>query len=827
MLNVATLDTSDIQNKIDEGQLMIDHGRLQEITLSESVVAEVGSCLMSSLIGPKYQNLKATEKELNEIYGQIVVLAVQREKSQISAFATPWLFGDIKECLRRKITPEQSKLQNELAQIPVTHASHTRAVIEAGGLCSGILMPDETRTLLLRNVPDEWSDLDVEYELEEFGDIREVYRFPRRGNSYTSKPWGKVTFKEAYSAKDALDDYEGDIHLAPEGISKTTMTRNEFKIRLQWCRRPTKGLAFVTPRDPEDALLLSGHRLCINGSIVVVRLDRKDSTKLFIARLSSSTTEDEVERALNDIASIESVRMPRLNVGETEPEMHQAITGRLNMKIMEFAERDEFSVNVIKPKPANYDYIAYATFSNPETGLVAVNRLNGSLFDGKTLQAYPELRSSLHVQRDVYITLEEQLNQKIVELRGINKSVRINAKELRSGHFAINFEANDVNVLSSIRNTLNEMISGHQVGYASKDEERALFSPAGRDLLTRLQKSEYLRLLIRVDNRLRTVTMYGEEMDILEAEEEIQVFLLQFRKMKTREIPLKGEGRPPGLMKSLLLDHGLEMETLRRQTGVAMLTLSLQKHILTATGNDGCLVKLVQTISAAIQKLQENYALPQPDDVDCTVCFCPIEEKVYRLEDCGHPYCDECITGLIKSGLNDKQFPILCANEDCSQALVWKDFNNWMGQEQRMDLVKSSVESFVAQNPRRYKFCQSADCSMVYRVGYNEGSPYQCAGCGITICTKCHAQYHYGLSCAMYRSKLNTADYDLEEWVRKNPGIRALCPGCKAPIEKDGGCSHVQCAQCKIHMCWWCKRTFTSSGQTYDHQDSCNRIGTL
>ena len=826
MLNVVKLDDSEIQRKIDTEDFIINEKKLDEITVTDNVVAEVGSSLMSFLIGPKFQNLKAMEKELNTQYERIVVLEPQRDKFQMKAFTTPTLSDDIKKYLQHKIAPEQLKLQKEVKQIPVSDNSHTKALIDAGGLCSDILMPDETRTLLLRNVPDEWTKSDVEQEFEKFGEISDVFPFSLSRNwQGGNKPWGKVTFFKPDSVKKAMDSYEGVVLLFPDGIDKTATTKNEFKIRLQWCRRPTKGLAFVTPRDPEDAMLMSGRRMVINGSIVTIRLDRKDPTKLFIPKLPRSTTENDVKHALNHEVPIESVRMPRENVGETQAEMVTAITGRMNMKVMEFAKRDEFSVTIMKPKAASFDYFGFVSFSNPETGLVAINRLNGSIFDGKELSACPELRTSLHVQKDVYATLKNQLDVVIQQLRADHRSVKLNIKELKSGHFAINLEADSVDLMSNIRNSLHEMISGRRIECASKEDEQALFSPDARNLFSRLQR--YLTLLIRVDNRLRTVTMYGDQSDITEGKEEIKVFLGRFQNMKTREISLRGEGRPQGLMKYLLLEHGLEMTTLREHTGVAVLTLVLQKHMLTATGNVESLEKLADAVSDAMEKLEKDRVVSRPDDIDCTVCFCPIDGKIYRLEDCGHPYCSECIRDLIKNGINSKQIPILCSAEGCQHPLVWKDFNNMLGSDQRQELMKSSVEKFVAQNPETYKFCSTADCVMVYRIGYNEGLPYECAGCGIIICTKCHTQYHHGMSCAMYLSKLNTPDYDLEEWVREKPDIRALCPGCKTPIEKNGGCSHMHCTQCNVHICWWCKKTFRSAGETYDHQGSCNRIGTL
>ena len=445
----------------------------------------------------------------------------------------------------------------------------------------------------------------------------------------------------------------------------------------------------------------------------------------------------------------------------------------------------------------------------------AVDRLHGSLFDGQKLSAYAEMRTSLHVQKDIYNALKPQLATTIEQIKRNHKSVRINVKELRSGHFAVNLEADSVDLMSDTRNVLQKIVSGRQIECSSKEEEQALFSHAGRDLLTRLQS--YLMLLVRIDNRLRTVTLYGDQNDIEEAIEEVQVFSGRFKNLKTREISLKGDGKPPGLMKHLMVKHGLEMEPLRRETGVEMLSLVLKNHVLKATGSPDSTEKLLQAVAAAAKEIQNNSVVLQPDDIDCKVCFCPIEGYIYRLEYCGHPYGSECIGGLIKSGINSKQFPILCAEEECEQPLVWKDFNYWIGPEQRQDLVKSSIESFVAQNSDTYKFCETADCPMVYRVGYNEGAPYQCDGCAVVICTRCQSQYHYGLSCAMYRSKLETPDYALEGWVRENPSIRALCPNCKSPIEKIEGCDHMHCRQCKIHFCWKCKKASRSEREVYDH----------
>lgn len=34
------------------------------------------------------------------------------------------------------------------------------------------------------------------------------------------------------------------------------------------------------------------------------------------------------------------------------------------------------------------------------------------------------------------------------------------------------------------------------------------------------------------------------------------------------------------------------------------------------------------------------------------------------------------------------------------------------------------------------------------------------------------------------------------------------CPGCRASIEKNGGCPHMACIRCKLEFCWTCMRPY-------------------
>ena len=57
--------------------------------------------------------------------------------------------------------------------------------------------------------------------------------------------------------------------------------------------------------------------------------------------------------------------------------------------------------------------------------------------------------------------------------------------------------------------------------------------------------------------------------------------------------------------------------------------------------------------------------------------------------------------------------------------------------------------------------------------------------------------------------------------MKEDTTRRRRCPKCEQPIEKNQGCSHMQCISCKTHICWKCMATFGSAQTTYDHIHGC------
>ena len=80
----------------------------------------------------------------------------------------------------------------------------------------------------------------------------------------------------------------------------------------------------------------------------------------------------------------------------------------------------------------------------------------------------------------------------------------------------------------------------------------------------------------------------------------------------------------------------------------------------------------------------------------------------------------------------------------------------------------------------------------------------------------------FGTSFARYINALSTSVRDpsgkSEERVALHLFTAGMnvkpCPTCHCPIQKDGGCHHMNCAHCGAHFCWDCLQHMQKCSQT-------------
>ena len=196
----------------------------------------------------------------------------------------------------------------------------------------------------------------------------------------------------------------------------------------------------------------------------------------------------------------------------------------------------------------------------------------------------------------------------------------------------------------------------------------------------------------------------------------------------------------------------------------------------------------------------------------CVVCWCDITE-LYTTP-CGHAYDKECFINQCLSA-GDGNIPIRClgSSGSCQAAISFTELEAALTREQLDKLLERSFTRHVSTHPGQYQYCSTADCDQVYEVS-DDGKIFTCSSCLTSICTKCGAVSHEGLTCDQYKSAI-IGDDAFAEWKKKNDARD--CSKCGCTSQKSEGCNHMECKACGAHICWVCMRVFGSGPDTYGH----------
>ena len=82
------------------------------------------------------------------------------------------------------------------------------------------------------------------------------------------------------------------------------------------------------------------------------------------------------------------------------------------------------------------------------------------------------------------------------------------------------------------------------------------------------------------------------------------------------------------------------------------------------------------------------------------------------------------------------------------------------------------------------------------------------------FCFRCGMDYHAPTECSIIKKWL-TKCADDSETANYISAHTKDCPECHICIEKNGGCNHMQCYNCKHDFCWMCLGDWKSHGSEY------------
>ena len=832
LLQVVPVKEEWIQEAIQAGKL--SHNPIDQFRdsfVAPTSIANIGQQVYKNTFN--YRTLPDISQELADVCeGTHNAIELQdREKGILHIFCQPCYHEKAKLLIKERLDTERLALRSVRFEEGVTSQEDTvRMVLGLGGCIEHVLMPYQYRGVVVKG-PDntEWTSGVLE-SLLLFGDIER----------HNVKVIGKIrecrlfiTFYDPNVAQQAAENLE-----TPEGVTvqpQLPITREMggmFRLNVEWCRRMRRSYALVIFSHEEDfkiaRRLLVGCTLSVNGCLANVRPPKDDKMTLFVANVDLQVSEEDLEAAVKShLAGHDNIKF-EVRFGyeppcETTEEQIEAMKIQLESLIELFATKGHYHLNFLKPEQYYKTFRASVTFDYPSEGERTLSGLRFKSIRNQPLSVKPALLSSNRYTPALYNVINESVEALKPYLKDrFGKKVKLSDdKKDYWGNIFVQITSDDIEAFTTAKHLLSAAVKPDVIDCSTPALRQFVLSFMCQSDLAKIQSSTDTYIL--VDHRTMSLCVYGSETNRSSARMCLNSKLdeLASSAMTVKEFNLKAAGQPPGIMKHFVSKYGLDLQGMVKEAEVTVVELDARKHILSVYGTQEAHKSILDVIDEYCQNYPKakSRVSADKDEVECCTCFTPIEtpSEIFRLEYCGHAYCLDCVS--LQVSRNAIVFPVLCAADGCDQPFVWQDFLNLLKSTKfkLQDLKSETLKVYMKTNKDKLRNCPTPDCEMVYAIT-EDIRRFICSSCGVQICTKCHAQYHDGLSCEMYRAGKH-GEKEFEEWLQQNPTGRKRCPNqrCKAPIEKIAGCNNLYCTQCKSSICWICLDYFNTEQDCYTH----------
>ncbi len=805
--------------------------RVEKYYVKEIVLSNLGAEVLIRGIIRKKKTLVENLKTICNNSSLIALdCSIQRGTASVHCIS------DHEPQLRAKLNEKFNMIKNDLKKQNIEtgvtkDGDDVKLLLGIGGCIQFVLMPLDFHTVIVKGpVDDDWTE-HVRTLLLKSGEIV----------NFSKKTFAKETrvYVKFFSPKEAENALKSDKSSLPDGVSfqpQTIRGRGDegtrlFRLQIDWNRRQRKDFGFVEFHDEYDLALASARLLHSYvdvhvpvqfGTLRIVfreaRNPRPNTFQLFMPKVPLSVSQKQLKAAIAMELGHEKfeVKLGLEKSFVTTEQQMDALSKQLKATVLKFATPSQFRINFQPPKDYHYTFRSYVDFNDPEEGQIALDNLDNESIGGKPLEVQLLLSSFNRLTKSIHDVVESDLNDIKKEAKHVNLKIKHN---IESNNSLIELSSGNIEEFVAVKKKINSLLKPKVFQCDSKFLQEYILSKQCRDELEVIGNET--GTIILQNFRIMSICIYGKRQNAEDAESSLnqKIRELEVNGLRICEINLRGPDMPPGLMRHMARMFGVELLDIFQIEGIRRATIDPRKQVLTLFANDDAISSIqgiIQDYRKSVSVSNASCSKVKVDAFECCVCFTEIEDtkEIFRPECCGHTYHLDCIK--MQLATNAIAIPVLCA--DCSLPFVCQDFDNLMKKKilSLYQLVECSLKRYLSANKDKVRNCPTPDCGMVYNVSTKKGSRFICSDCSSHICTKCHIQYHDGLSCKMYQAG-KVGDDEFQEWLRKKPETRKRCPSCKAPIEKIEGCNKVTCIHCHVHICWVCLKYFDTEQDCYKH----------
>jgi len=205
----------------------------------------------------------------------------------------------------------------------------------------------------------------------------------------------------------------------------------------------------------------------------------------------------------------------------------------------------------------------------------------------------------------------------------------------------------------------------------------------------------------------------------------------------------------------------------------------------------------------------------------CQTCMEDVPVAETYAMSCGHSFCVDCWGGFLENALMDGPRCVYqkCPEFGCNELVTEKEVAN-INVSLLPKFQSYQLKSFVDLN-KLARWCPAPDCTKIgiTKSGYGD---IKCT-CGKSFCIRCGREPHAPVGCAVLErwEDKNANESETANWILANT---KKCPKCFTRIEKNQGCNHMTCQQCKYDFCWVCLKPWSEHGSETGGYYKCNRF---